>query len=94
MRFFLKNCIAWVEVWEGSEWQQSTEAKLIVFGSSCYIDFIYTPFRYREKGHATFLVNQLRERFWKVTPISVLDSAVGFWNKLGMADALGDPEIF
>jgi GNAT superfamily N-acetyltransferase len=93
MRLCIKNrgankLEAWVEIID----DVVCESKLLLMGTTCLINTIDTKPEHQGKGYATFLVKELQKKFPKVAPIRVTRSAEGFWDRLGMKDALGKEE--
>ncbi len=97
MRIFIKDMggnigEAWVEDWlpKADDFEITCRAKLLFMGKNCLIDTIDTPIKFRKKGYATALVKELQKYFDKVEPIGVRLESKGFWDKLGLEDALGE----
>ena len=100
MRVFIRDAggmkvEAWVEDWipGTSDFQVVSKAKCIVMGKKCLIDTLDTPVKFQKKGYATAIVKELQKYFDEVAPIGIVPSAVGFWAKFNMTDALG-PEDY
>ncbi len=83
---------AWVEdfIHEEMDWQVVSYAKLILVGDKCLIDTIDTPPKYRRRGYATKIVNELLNTFKEIEPIGIVSNAQDFWNNFNMKDGLGD----
>jgi len=100
MRVFIKNLgdakgEAWVEFWDDSqnEFEIGSTAKLIFMGKDkCLIDTLDTPPKFRKRGYASAIVNELKKYFPEVAPIGVKPLAKGFWAKHGMQDVLGEEQ--
>lgn len=87
---------AWLEAYDPTEndWCVVCEAYLILIGDKCLIDNIDTPKKYRRQGFATYLVQELQNRFENVMPIGIKSTieAIGFWKSLNLEDGLGSNE--
>jgi len=87
---------AFLEVWDNqlNDLRTACVARLLIVGDKCLIDTIDTGPTFRRKGYASALVKELQNRFNKVAPIGIENTveAQGFWEKLGMEDALGHEE--
>ena len=97
MRVFIKNLgdlkgEAWVEFWDSAqdEWEIGCRAKLMFMGKKVLIDDIETPIKYRRRGYATGIINELKKEFTEVVPIGIKPTSKEFWEKRGMKDGLGD----
>lgn len=81
----------WIEDFDQDhmDWVVVSEAKCMIAGNQCLIDTIDTYPKYRNKGYAKKIVETLKTQFKEVSPIGIEPSAVRFWERLGMEDALG-----
>ena len=96
MNFYIKNkCPTTAEAWiedfcpKEIDWIVVCNSELIIAGNKCLIDTIETNLKYRRKGYATMLINELQSRFDEVEPIGIVPESRGFWDKLDMEDGLG-----
>jgi GNAT superfamily N-acetyltransferase len=94
MNFYIKSlgadkAEAWIEVWGRDDWEVVCEAFLLLTPDQILIDNIETKLPHRNRGYATALIERLKKTGKIVAPIGIKPSATGFWEKLGMSDALG-----
>lgn len=88
------NLTCWMEIPNTSKpdlWEVVAECKIIDGGDTFLIDEIFTKPGHRRKGYASLIVQKL-QTIKPVLPAGIVstEEANGFWNKLGLRDALGD----
>ncbi len=80
-----------LECWVEIPFEVVAECKVIDAGDQFLVDEIYTKPKYRRKGYAKAIIEKLKT-IKPVQPAGIVGTveAVGFWDSLGMKDALGD----